>query len=43
MEIFKAFFMYWLKELAERSLGNGIDKDTFLEYFPLNGLLGGKF
>lgn len=29
----------WL-DLADRSNGKGIDKDTFLQYFPLNGLLG---
>lgn len=28
------------QELAERSLGKGIDKETFLQYFPLSGLLG---
>ena len=28
------------QELADRSNGKGIDKDTFLQYFPLNGLLG---
>jgi hypothetical protein len=29
-------------DLAERSNGKGIDKDTFLQYFPLHGLLGGN-
>lgn len=28
------------RDLADRSGGKGIDKDTFLQYFPLNGLLG---
>eukprot|EP01031_Cornospumella_fuschlensis_P025507 gene25507-30794_t len=28
------------QDLADRSQGRGIDKDTFLQYFPLNGLLG---
>lgn len=28
------------KELSDRSGGKGIDKETFLQYFPLNGLLG---
>jgi Ca2+-binding EF-hand superfamily protein len=28
------------QDLADRSSGKGIDKDTFLQYFPLNGLLG---
>lgn len=28
-------------DLAERNNGKGIDKDTFLQYFPLHGLLGG--
>jgi hypothetical protein len=28
-------------DLAERNSGKGIDKDTFLQYFPLHGLLGG--
>ena len=28
------------QDLADRSNGKGIDKDTFLQYFPLNGLLG---
>lgn len=28
------------QDLADRSGGKGIDKDTFLQYFPLNGLLG---
>ena len=32
-------FMTW-ENLAERSNGKGIDKETFLQYFPLNGLLG---
>jgi Ca2+-binding EF-hand superfamily protein len=31
--------MTW-SDLADRSNGKGIDKDTFLQYFPLNGLLG---
>lgn len=31
--------MTW-QDLADRSSGKGIDKDTFLQYFPLNGLLG---
>jgi Ca2+-binding EF-hand superfamily protein len=30
------------KDLAERSGGKGIDKETFLQYFPLNGLLGDR-
>lgn len=29
------------QDLAERTNGKGIDKETFLQYFPLNGLLGG--
>jgi hypothetical protein len=29
------------EEMAERNGGQGIDKDTFLHYFPLIGLLGG--
>ncbi len=29
------------KDLAHRSHGNTIDKDTFLAYFPLPGLIGG--
>lgn len=28
------------QDLADRSDGTGVDKDTFLQYFPLNGLLG---
>jgi Ca2+-binding EF-hand superfamily protein len=28
------------QDLADRSTGKGVDKDTFLQYFPLNGLLG---
>ena len=28
------------QDMADRSNGKGIDKDTFLQYFPLNGLLG---
>ena len=28
------------KDLSDRSGGKGIDKETFLQYFPLNGLLG---
>lgn len=28
------------QELADRTNGKGIDKETFLQYFPLNGLLG---
>ena len=28
------------QDLADRSTGKGIDKETFLQYFPLNGLLG---
>jgi Ca2+-binding EF-hand superfamily protein len=28
------------EDLSERSNGKGIDKETFLQYFPLNGLLG---
>lgn len=28
------------EDLSERSNGKGIDRDTFLQYFPLNGLLG---
>eukprot|EP00428_Durinskia_dybowskii_P061805 CAMPEP_0170369566 /NCGR_PEP_ID=MMETSP0117_2-20130122/8050_1 /TAXON_ID=400756 /ORGANISM="Durinskia baltica, Strain CSIRO CS-38" /LENGTH=1024 /DNA_ID=CAMNT_0010624291 /DNA_START=209 /DNA_END=3283 /DNA_ORIENTATION=+ len=28
------------QDLADRSSGKGVDKDTFLQYFPLNGLLG---
>jgi Ca2+-binding EF-hand superfamily protein/predicted Ser/Thr protein kinase len=31
--------MTW-EDLADRSNGKGIDKDTFLQYFPLHGLLG---
>lgn len=27
-------------DLADRTNGKGIDKDTFLQYFPLSGLLG---
>jgi hypothetical protein len=29
------------QDLAERHHGKGIDKDTFQQYFPLSGLLGG--
>jgi hypothetical protein len=29
------------QDLADRTGGKGIDKETFLQYFPLNGLLGG--
>lgn len=28
------------RDLADRSNGKGIDKETFLQYFPLPGLLG---
>ena len=28
------------QDLSDRSDGSGIDKETFLQYFPLNGLLG---
>jgi Ca2+-binding EF-hand superfamily protein len=28
------------QDLADRSSGKGIDKETFLQYFPLSGLLG---
>ncbi|KAJ1441172.1 hypothetical protein B484DRAFT_322595 [Ochromonadaceae sp. CCMP2298] len=28
------------QDLADRSDSKGIDKETFLQYFPLNGLLG---
>jgi serine/threonine protein kinase/Ca2+-binding EF-hand superfamily protein len=28
------------EDLADRTNGKGIDKETFLQYFPLNGLLG---
>ena len=28
------------EDMAERNDGRGIDKETFLQYFPLNGLLG---
>lgn len=28
------------QDLADRGNGKGIDKETFLQYFPLNGLLG---
>ena len=28
------------QDMAERNDGRGIDKETFLQYFPLNGLLG---
>lgn len=28
------------QDLADRNNGRGIDKETFLQYFPLNGLLG---
>ena len=31
--------MTW-QDLADRCNGKGIDKETFLQYFPLNGLLG---
>ena len=31
--------MTW-QDLADRGNGKGIDKETFLQYFPLNGLLG---
>ena len=27
-------------DLADRTNGKGIDKETFLQFFPLNGLLG---
>lgn len=27
-------------DLADRSNGKGVDKDTFLQYLPINGLLG---
>ena len=30
------------QDLADRSGGKGIDKETFLQYFPLNGLLGDR-
>lgn len=30
------------QDLADRSNGKGIDKETFLQYFPLNGLLGDR-
>ena len=30
------------QDLSDRSGGKGIDKETFLQYFPLNGLLGGQ-
>jgi Ca2+-binding EF-hand superfamily protein len=30
------------QDLADRTNGKGIDKDTFLQYFPLNGLLGDR-
>lgn len=29
-------------DLAERNQGRGIDRDTFLQYFPLSGLLGDR-
>jgi Ca2+-binding EF-hand superfamily protein len=32
-------YQTWM-DLADRSNGKGIDKDTFLQYFPLMGLLG---
>jgi|LauGreSBDMM110SN_4_FD.fasta_scaffold336809_1 Ca2+-binding EF-hand superfamily protein len=28
------------RDMAERNNGKGVDKETFLQYFPLNGLLG---
>jgi hypothetical protein len=28
------------QDLADRTNGKGIDKETFLQYFPLTGLLG---
>ncbi len=31
--------MTW-QDMADRNGGKGIDKDTFLQYFPLGGLLG---
>mmetsp|Transcript_24409 Transcript_24409/g.35872 ORF Transcript_24409/g.35872 Transcript_24409/m.35872 type:complete len:819 (+) Transcript_24409:77-2533(+) len=30
-------------DLAERNHGKGIDKETFKQYFPLDGLLGDRF
>lgn len=30
------------QDLADRSSGKGVDKETFLQYFPLNGLLGDR-
>jgi Ca2+-binding EF-hand superfamily protein len=30
------------QDLADRSGGKGVDKDTFLQYFPLHGLLGDR-
>jgi Ca2+-binding EF-hand superfamily protein len=30
------------QDLADRTGGKGIDKETFLQYFPLNGLLGDR-
>lgn len=30
------------QDLADRSNGKGIDKETFLQYFPLHGLLGDR-
>lgn len=28
--------------MADRNNGKGIDKETFMQYFPLNGLLGDR-
>ena len=28
------------QDLADRSTGKGVDKETFLQYLPLSGLLG---
>ena len=45
-QIFRLFISvirnFQFKDLADRTGGKGIDKETFLQYFPLNGLLGGK-
>jgi Ca2+-binding EF-hand superfamily protein len=31
-----------LQDLADRTNGKGVDKETFLQYFPITGLLGGN-
>lgn len=30
------------QDMADRTDGKGIDRETFLQYFPLEGLLGGN-